>query len=176
MEEIWRDIKQYEGLYQVSNLGRVKRLAKNSIRKDGRPLGLREKILKNKPSNNGYIHTCLTDKGESVFYLVHRLVAEAFIPNPKNKYSVNHKNTDKHDNAVTNLEWHTREEQMIHAVEKGKSGIKGEKNIRSKLTQEQANQIRISYKKGNITQKELSEYYNVSRQLIGYIINHKRYI
>ena len=175
MQEDWKDILGYEGLYQVSNLGRVKRLPKTTLRVDGSLLPLKESILKKKASNNGYEHTCLTKEGSSSFFSVHRLVAEAFIPNPEKKYSVNHIDTNKHNNIVSNLEWSTREEQTQHAISMGKIGIKGECNVKSKLTQEQADSIRSVYKSGGATQLEISEEYGVSRQLVGFIINNKRY-
>ena len=103
--EIWKDIKGYEGLYQISNKGRVKSLGNNKTRK--------EKILSPKPKSNGYIEVKLCKKGEKPKpFLVHRLVAEHFLPNPDNLPVVNHKIDDfKHrsDNRVENLEWCTVE-------------------------------------------------------------------
>ena len=92
--EIWKDIKDYEGLYQVSNLGRVKSL------KYGK-----EKILKSCKLNNGYLIVNLHKEGKQKHYYIHRLVATAFIPNPDNLSQVNHINEDKTDNRVENLEW-----------------------------------------------------------------------
>lgn len=95
MEEEWRDIKGYEGLYQVSNLGRVKSLNYKRTRK--------EWILKPNTINGGYLQIRLNEK----CYLVHRLVAEAFIPNPNNYPCINHKSEIKTQNNVENLEWCT---------------------------------------------------------------------
>ena len=100
MEE-WRDIKGYEGKYQVSNLGRVKSL-KNCKG------NCREKILKLRPNKNGYIRIELYIYGKNKKFPVHRLVAAAFIPNPDNYKEVNHKDEDKTNNRVDNLEWCTR--------------------------------------------------------------------
>lgn len=97
-EEIWNNIEGYEGLYQVSNLGRVKSLPDRYYRKEG-------KILTNKVTAKGYCHLQLSKNGVSKNYLVHRLTAEAFIPNPNNLPQVNHKDEDKTNNCVENLEW-----------------------------------------------------------------------
>lgn len=115
MEEIWKDIVGYEGLYQVSNLGRVKRLY-NSYHKT------EEHILK--PSLSGgngkgeyqCIQLCKNSK-TSIKY-IHRLVTLAFIPNPDNKYSVDHINQNKLDNNVSNLRWATRREQHLNKTHK----------------------------------------------------------
>ena len=95
-EEIWRDIKNYEGLYQVSNWGRVKTIKTQKIRK----------LVSN---HKGYLLVKLCKNGISVGFSVHRLVAEAFIPNPDNLPQVNHINENKTDNRVENLEWCTNE-------------------------------------------------------------------
>ena len=94
MEE-WRDIIEYEGLYQISNKGRVKSLGNNKNRK--------EKILSLKPIN-GYMRVFLYKNGKPKPYSVHRLVAIAFIPNPNNYPEVNHIDEDKTNNIVENLE------------------------------------------------------------------------
>lgn len=108
MEEIWKDIKGYERLYQVSNTGKVKRL-KGSTRTK------RDRILTNKTKSNGYKFVCLSAKSSLKYLHVHRLVAVAFIPNLKNKLFVNHIDCDKSNNKVTNLEWVTAKENSSHA-------------------------------------------------------------
>ena len=97
MEEIWKEIKGYPN-YQVSNMGRVKRLSTGYYRRT-------EKILKPQLQNNGYLHIKLSQKDKTKCILVHRLVAQVFIPNPNNLPQVNHINEDKTDNRVENLEW-----------------------------------------------------------------------
>ena len=104
MEEIWRDIKNYEGLYQISNLGRVKRL-----RFINRHLNFeKEKILKPyKDGGNYYFVIGLHKDGKRKYKAIHRLVAETFIPNPNNYPVVNHKDENKLNNRIDNLEWCT---------------------------------------------------------------------
>ena len=97
MKEIWKDILGYEGLYQVSNFGRVKSLKRKWVIKD--------KILKPTKNRNGYIMIILCKKSMRKNILLHRLVAEAFLPNPHNLPQVNHKDEQKNNNVVTNLEW-----------------------------------------------------------------------
>ena len=104
MKEIWIDIKNFEGIYQVSNLGRVRSLARWIKCKDGKTIYRKGRILKPQPAS-GYRQVILSVNGEKKWFSVHRLVAETFIPNPDNLPEVNHKNEDKYDNRVENLEW-----------------------------------------------------------------------
>lgn len=111
MEEIWKDIAGYEGYYQVSNLGRVRsvdRIINNNYGDGGSFKLLKGRILKNSYSNSGYPQVILCVNGVKQSRFVHRLVAEAFIPNPNNLTEVNHKDEDKSNNMVDNLEWCSR--------------------------------------------------------------------
>ena len=103
MKEIWKDIKGYEGLYQVSNLGRVKRIGKykNQFNTEWES----NKHLKMNKDRDGYCLVHLSNDGIVKCKKVHRLVAEIFIENPKNYEMINHKNEIKDDNRVENLEW-----------------------------------------------------------------------
>lgn len=98
-QEIWKEIDGYEGLYQVSNLGNVKSL------KNGRWGTGKERILMAGKHKLGYLFVILFKEGKMKNYKVHRLVAEAFIPNPQKLPEVNHKDEDKSNNRVENLEW-----------------------------------------------------------------------
>ena len=120
MEE-WRDIKGYEGLYQVSNKGRVKSLGNNKTKK--------EKILSLKPSNNGYIRVYLCKNGKQKPFSVHRLVAQAFLLNPNNLPVVNHKDENKLNNNVENLEWCTVAYNNTYGtkIERARKKSKGKK-------------------------------------------------
>ena len=123
-DEIWLDIEGYEGRYLVSNFGRVKSLITN-------------KILNQYKDRYGYLRVILSLNGKQKIYLVHRLVAKAFIPNPENKLEVNHKDGNKENNHVDNLEWVTSKENVKHAYKMGlrdkeiliKNGMKNAKKI-----------------------------------------------
>ena len=120
MKEIWKDIKNYEGLYQVSNFGRVKSL------KFGK-----EKILKLLKHNCGYLYIGLHKDNNVKNYYIHRLVAEAFIPNPDNLPQVNHKDENKLNNVVSNLEWCDAKYNINYGTARERSS---EKMINGKLS------------------------------------------
>ena len=116
MIETWKDIKEYEGLYQVSDLGRVKSLPKpyknNAISK--------EKILKQRINDNGYCVVDLYKDSKRKVYRVHKLVMQEFVCE-NHKLDINHIDCDKTNNKLSNLEYCTRQENMIHAVKNGLS-------------------------------------------------------
>lgn len=116
IQEIWKPIKNYEGLYEVSNLGRIKRLSETRELFGGRTtMFYEDRILKEKKHSGGYKLVCLCKNGTNKSHSIHRLVAIAFIPNPENKRETNHKNAIKSDNRVENLEWVTPSENQLHA-------------------------------------------------------------
>ena len=106
MKEIWKDIEGYEGLYQVSNLGKVKSL-KRMIKKRK----CEELIKIASITNKGYYRLPLCKCGKVKYFHIHRLVAEAFIPNIENKPTVDHIDRNKLNNIVSNLRWATYKEQ-----------------------------------------------------------------
>lgn len=107
MMEIFKDIKGYEGIYQVSNIGRVKSLNYNHTGK--------ENILNPIKNNRGYLQVSLCINGKRKAYKIHRLVCETFLNNPENKKTVNHRNGIKTDNRLDNLEFATHSENHKHA-------------------------------------------------------------
>lgn len=114
-QEVWRPIPQFEGRYEVSNIGRVRSLPKIIIRK-GHGVYLRpEAIMTNVKTPFGYFVLKLRNEGKDFRIPVHRLVAMAFIPNPNNYPIINHKNGIKTDNRVENLEWCTHKMNTAHA-------------------------------------------------------------
>ena len=144
--EEWRDVEGYEGLYQVSNFGRVKSFSR-----------IAPWIMKLQIDKYGYSRVCLQRKGKVKLWTVHRLVAETFIPNPENKPYINHINGVKTDNRVENLEWCTQKENVQHAI---KTGLKrcGVDSVKAKLTEEQVVYIREN--PSNLTCAELARKFN----------------
>lgn len=116
--EIWKDIEGYEGLYQVSNLGRVKS-EDRWVNNHGTMEFRKGRVLKEN-DNRGYklVNLCVNNKKFKA--KVHRLVAEAFVPNPENKPEVEHYNCDRGDNRACNLRWVTRTENMRNCITRGK--------------------------------------------------------
>lgn len=126
MEEIWKDIKGYEEMYQVSNLGRIRSLDRYvRHKKIGSIRLIKGKIMSPTISKStGYLTTTLYKQGKGKQVTIHRLVAEAFIFNPTDKPEVNHINGIRSDDRVENLEWVNRRENQLHAYRVLKRGYK----------------------------------------------------
>lgn len=151
--ELWRTVLFYDGLYEVSNLGRVRSL--------GGRRGTSGKILK-QGYIKGYACVSLSKNGVRTTYLVHRLVAESFLYNGDNLPEVNHKDGDKLNNSFTNLEWIDRDGNMKHAKDTSLVNNKGEKHGMSILIEEEVRYIRSS----DETNTVLALQYAVSPQTI----------
>ena len=120
----WYDIPKYEGLYQITKSGLVWSCQRVVERNNGKPNIIRGKLLDIQVDNNNYCSVSLTDIHHNTKrYLLHRLVAQTFIPNPENKLEVNHIDGNKLNNCVDNLEWVTRYENQYHAVTNGLSSV-----------------------------------------------------
>ena len=121
ISEVWNDIKGYEGLYQVSDMGRVKSLERTITKKNGRNQSIQERILK--PQKGlGYLRVALCKgSGKGKLFFVHRLVCEAFHENTENKPCVNHIDENKINNVASNLEWCTYKENLNHGTRNAKA-------------------------------------------------------
>jgi predicted XRE-type DNA-binding protein len=162
MEEEWRDIPDWEGYYQVSNLGQVK-----SFHRKGR-------MLKQGTSNKGYRRVVLQNKGIKRYISVHRLVMLAF--HGPSDLTVNHIDGDKTNNALTNLEYCTVSENVFHAFRSGlKISSKGENHGRSILKEFQVIEIKKLLKEGTLKQKEIGILFGVSPMCIGDIHRGRRW-
>lgn len=116
MQEEWRDVVGYEGIYQVSNLGRVKRTQTNTNTYNG-------KVLTPIQFSIGYLAVNLCRNGKPHLNYIHRLVAQAFIPNPKNKPHIDHIDGTRTNNCVENLRWATRQENQNNPITKQRIGV-----------------------------------------------------
>jgi len=160
MKEEWKSIKGFESYYEVSNFGNIKSITSTKLRTRNRPSTKKEKIFKQRLSKEGYCRTALTVKNKVSYLQVHRIVAEAFIPNPNNYPVVNHIDGNKLNNHVSNLEWTTSSLNQKHAYD---TGLK-----KKKINLEQKLEI-IELRKQGLTYYKIAEKYNVSYQLIHYI-------
>jgi predicted XRE-type DNA-binding protein len=159
MTEIWKSIEGYEDTYEVSNLGRVKSLTR-----------VIEKFL-NPNIVKGYLQVGLFNgSGVQKKYLVHRLVAKAFLGNLEQKPHVNHKDGVKSNNLFSNLEWCTASENVQHAYDNGLAkGKLGEKSHLSKLTEIEAKKIKNLLAKKTLTHLQISKLFGVSKSAISHI-------
>lgn len=117
-KETWKDISGYEGFYQVSNLGRIKSLERY-VQKNGFKTKKKSKIKSCYVTNMGYLRVELSKNKNNRKFLVHRLVAETFIPNNNTELQVNHIDGNKQNNNINNLEWITPTENNLHAIRLG---------------------------------------------------------
>ena len=148
MEDVWKDVVGYEGLYKVSNLGRVKTLQKQVGRKEP------EKILTPSEIWTGYLRLGLRKEGKTKNTYVHRIVAQTFIPNEEHKPIINHINGDRKDNRVENLEWCTYGENS---------------NSSKKITSsDRYNSIKVVDNYGNVfsSYREASRHWNISANTV----------
>ena len=132
MEEEWKPAKNYEGLYEVSNEGRVKRVERRLTCSNGTVYHLKEKVLSSKPNKySGYVSVNLSKNGIKTTHSVHRLVAEVFVDNPHNNNVVNHIDENRANNNAENLEWLTHGQNLAH----NGAFLKGREKIKKKVFQ-----------------------------------------
>ena len=120
MEEIWKDILNYEGYYQVSNLGNIRSLDREITRSDGVKQIRRGAIMARRYNDDGYPIAKLSKNGKSKSIAIHILVARAFIPNPNNLSDVNHKDFDRDNAAAENLEWISHGDNVRYSINAGR--------------------------------------------------------
>jgi NUMOD4 motif len=155
MSEIWLPIAGFEGLYEISNIGRVRSSRRNKVMKLN--------------FSHGYLRVRLQYKGHIKSIAVHCLVALAFIPNPLNLPEVNHDDLDKTNNEVGNLEWTTPKGNMAHAVANGRLSGKTNPRKAKKLTYDLVTQIRVASKAG-ASSRDLASLFGVDRRNISKIV------
>lgn len=164
MEEIWKDIPEYEGLYQVSNLGKVKNLFNYHSKK--------QSFIKPYKDAKGYLKIALFKDRKRKYFLAHRLVAFAFIENLQNKPYINHKNGIKNDNHVSNLEWCTDEENKKHAIENNLYKLL-DNHSRAILNIEKVKEIRYILQTQKRTVRSIAKDFNVKEGVIHAIKQNK---
>lgn len=145
MEEIWKDIEGYEGLYQVSNLGRVRSLRRNII-------------FKNRIERSGYEGVYLYKNKGYKYFLIHRLVANAFISNPDNLPQVNHKDENKLNNCISNLEWCDCKYNQNY-------GTRGKRISQKQLNDKNKSKVVLQYTKDGCFIKEWKSTRDIQRNL-----------
>lgn len=180
MEEIWKEVKGYEGLYEISSIGNIRSLDKyvNSGIKNNPKRFIKGCVLKTFSDKDGYLYTGLTKDRKKRMLRIHRLVCDAFHDNPENKPQVNHIDGIKDNNFYQNLEWSTLSENRQHAYDTGlQNGLsrRGRKCNFTKLSKDTVISIRSEYKKGKIKQKDLAAKYGVSQSAISSILKRKNW-
>ncbi len=161
-KEEWRSVKGYEGLYEVSNFSRVRSLSRNI------PFRKASRFIQGQfitPQYAEYIRVTLCRDRNERKYFTHVLSAIVFVPNPENKPKVNHKDHNKYNCDVTNLEWVTHLENMNDADEYGLL-LYGSKSPKAKLDESKVIQIKNILKNKDKTHKEIGEMFNISKQTI----------
>jgi hypothetical protein len=184
-KEIWKDIPEYEGFYQVSNIGNIKSLDRYvEVNRKGGLFYTKKEGRTILPNIDRYGYKKLNlyhNKYNRKTFTVHRLVAIAFIPNPENYDQINHIDGDKLNNHVDNLEWCNAKQNHTHAVKNGLIDFskfnfnpqKGEDHGNSILTEKEVLSIRNDYKKGSGSYYDLSIKYNTSKPNIADIIKRR---
>lgn len=177
--ETWRPVVGLEGLYEVSDWGRVRRCARERLRGNGSPYKVSQRVLAQVAAGHSRKYRGVGLKAstegprvESRIHLVHRLVASAFLPNPDNLPEVNHRDLDKWNNHVGNLEWTSGQNNQEHAAKRGRFHGRTNPNARFKLQPEQVDDI-LARSAAGAKGVDLAAEFGVSPSLI-YMINSGR--
>ncbi len=172
MNEQWKPVVGYEGLYEVSDLGRVKSLTRTIPDKTFGTKNITGRFLSLTPHRK-YVTVRLSKNHKSINALVHRLVIQAFVGECPEGLEVCHKNGIGTDNQLSNLRYGTHKSNMSDRLEHGTSG-KGSDNSQAKLTDKDIAEIKWARSFG-FTHQAIADYFNVCRQTITLIINNKRW-
>jgi len=171
----FKDIAGFDGLYQISNDGEVLSLNRECNVKGGHR-SVKSRVLKKVIDSRGYFKVTLSKSGAPVKnWLIHRLVALTFIPNPDGKVEVNHIDGDKQNNNVENLEWATRQENAVHMATTGLAAS-GERHGRHILRKKDVLNIRAIFATGRFSISALAEIFKVDGSTIGLIVNGKTWL
>jgi hypothetical protein len=183
--EVWKSIPGYEGLYEVSDQGRVKSLLRKILRKTGHWHTVPERIMKHNKSggrNRQYCSIGLSLSGEVKYWYVHHLVLLAFRGERPTNMEVNHIDGNHANNVLSNLEYVTKRENVQHAINElgtykrpSSPDLRGEKSGTSKLTWDDVDEIRAHYARGGISQEQLAKEFGVCQAQIWRIIHNKRW-
>lgn len=176
--ELWKDIKGYEGMYQVSNEGRVKSLDRKVKQRGGGTQNKKGQLIVESMNHKGYKLTGITKENKNRTFATHRLVAEHFIENNNEKLQVNHIDGNKTNNHVDNLEWVTASENMRHAFDTGlksvcKEHLKMITKKANKINQKKVDQLTKDgeYIKSFDSIMEASEHVNINYRGISDCVN-----
>ena len=172
--ETWRSVVEYEGFYQVSDLGNVRSVSRVVNHAKGK-MRLKARVMKPRPAL-GYERVCLHQNAIKKYFFIHRLVATAFLGRCPIGRQINHIDGCKLNNRLSNLEFVTARENMQHAWRSGlfKARI-GVGNPSAKLTEENVLAIRAAYEAGGVTMKKLADNFGVGRSQISNIIHRRRW-
>lgn len=174
--EVWRDIIGFEGLYMVSNLGRIKSLDRVVLKSDGRYCTFHGRIMKQYPTTTcRYLTVRLSKNCKLPHFLVHILVAKAFYGDYDKGLEINHIDGNVLNNRIDNLEIVTHQENIDHSVATGLKHDYGERHVFAKLTNKQAQWVREQAALG-VKQKDIAAQLGVSKQLINVVVLNKRYV
>lgn len=170
---MWKPVPNFEGLYEVSNKGKIRSLDREVVSSTGQRYTIKGKVLKPPTAGKGYLSVMLWKKGKPKRVYLHIIVATVYVKNPHNLPIVNHKNGDKTKCEASNLEWTTYSGNNQHAYDTGLHG-KGEKHYKAKLTLKDVRKIR---KEGKYTTyQKIADKYGVSKATIRDILENRTWV
>lgn len=173
VNEIWKKVEGYENIYEVSNHGNIQSIDHFVVGKKSRTQ--KGRVLSVSISTKGYHQVSLSLLGRRFHTGVHRLVAKAFLANPDNKEQVNHKDGNKSNNHVSNLEWATNQENIIHAYKNNLVKLNyGEKHHQCRFTNNQIKELKRKLANG-VSGSSISKEYKISQAAVSQIKKGKTY-